>query len=64
MLKYMKISIKKDKVQFRLNSTGREDIEVDDTTLYKLELYLSFGSKVRPRTFGCLAMSSAVFFKF
>ena len=26
-------------------------------------LYVSFGSKVRPRTFGCVAMRSAVFFK-
>ena len=25
-------------------------------------LYVSFGSKVRPRTFGCIAMGSAVFF--
>ena len=25
-------------------------------------LYVSFGSKVRPRTFGCIAMSSAVLF--
>ena len=24
-------------------------------------LYVSFGSKVRPRTFGCVAMRSAVF---
>ena len=24
-------------------------------------LYVSFGSKVRPRTFGCVAMGSAVF---
>ena len=27
-------------------------------------LYLSFGSKVRPRTFGCVAMRSAVLFMF
>ena len=27
-------------------------------------LYVSFGSKVRPRTFGCVAMRSAVFFNF
>ena len=25
-------------------------------------LYVSFGSEVRPRTFGCVAMGSAVFF--
>ena len=25
-------------------------------------LYMSFGSKVRPRTFGCVAMRSAVLF--
>ena len=25
-------------------------------------LYMSFGSKVRPRTFGCVAMGSAVLF--
>ena len=25
-------------------------------------LYLSFGSKVRPRTFGCVAMGSALLF--
>ena len=25
-------------------------------------LYVSFGSKVRPRTFGCVAMSSALLF--
>ena len=25
-------------------------------------LYVSFGTKVRPRTFGCVAMSSAVLF--
>ena len=25
-------------------------------------LYVSFGSKVRPRTFGCVAMHSAVLF--
>ena len=27
-------------------------------------LYVSFGSKVRPRTFGCIAMCSAVLFIF
>ena len=27
-------------------------------------LYMSFGSKVRPRTFGCVAMRSAVLFSF
>ena len=27
-------------------------------------LYVSFGSKVRPRTFGCLAMGRAVLFNF
>ena len=27
-------------------------------------LYVSFGSKVRPRTFGCVAMHSAVLFIF
>ena len=27
-------------------------------------LYVSFGSKVRPRTFGCVAMHSAVLFNF
>ena len=27
-------------------------------------LYVSFGSKVRPRTFGCVAMCSAVLFIF
>ena len=27
-------------------------------------LYASFGSKVRPRTFGCVAMRSAVLFIF
>ena len=25
-------------------------------------LYVSFGSKIRPRTFGCIAMGSAVLF--
>ena len=25
-------------------------------------MYVSFGSKVRPRTFGCIAMHSAVLF--
>ena len=25
-------------------------------------MYMSFGSKVRPRTFGCVAMGSAVLF--
>ena len=25
-------------------------------------LYVSFGSKVRPRTFGCISMGSAVLF--
>ena len=25
-------------------------------------LYVSFGSKIRPRTFGCVAMGSAVLF--
>ena len=34
--------------------------------LWMCVLYVSFGSKVRPRTFGCVAMGSAVlcFFKF
>ena len=27
-------------------------------------LYMSFGSKVRLKTFGCVAMGNAVFFKF
>ena len=27
-------------------------------------MYVSFGSKVRPRTFGCVAMHSAVLFIF
>ena len=27
-------------------------------------LYVSFGSKIRPRTFGCVAMRSAVLFLF
>ena len=27
-------------------------------------LYVSFGSKVRPRTFGCVVMGSAVLFMF
>ena len=27
-------------------------------------LYVSFGSKVRPRTFGCVAMGSALLFMF
>ena len=27
-------------------------------------LYVSYGSKVRPRTFGCVAMHSAVLFIF
>ena len=27
-------------------------------------LYVSFGSKVRPRTFGCVAIRSAVLFVF
>ena len=27
-------------------------------------LYVSFGSKVRPRTFGCVAMGSVVLFIF
>ena len=26
------------------------------------ELYVSFGSKVRPRTFGCVAMGSTLLF--
>ena len=26
-------------------------------------LYVSFGSKVRPRTFGCIAMDSVVYFE-
>ena len=30
--------------------------------LWMCELYVSFGSKVRPRTFGCVAMGSALLF--
>ena len=30
--------------------------------LWMCVLYVSFGSKVRPRTFGCVAMGSALFF--
>ena len=30
--------------------------------LWMCVLYVSFGSKVRPRTFGCVAMSSALLF--
>ena len=30
--------------------------------LWMCVLYVSFGSKVRPRTFGCVAMDSALFF--
>ena len=30
--------------------------------VYMIMLYVSFGSKVRPRTFGCLAMCSVVLF--
>ena len=30
--------------------------------LWMCVLYLSFGSKVRPRTFGCVAMGSALLF--
>ena len=30
--------------------------------LWKCVLYVSFGSKVRPRTFGCVAMGSALLF--
>ena len=29
--------------------------------LWRCVLYVSFGSKVRPRTFGCVAMGSALF---
>ena len=29
--------------------------------LWMCVLYVSFGSKVRPRTFGCVAMGSALF---
>ena len=29
--------------------------------LWMCVLYVSFGSKVRPRTFGCIAMGSALF---
>ena len=32
--------------------------------LWMCVLYLSFGSKVRPRTFGCVAMSSVLSFIF
>ena len=32
--------------------------------LWMCVLYVSFGSKVRPRTFGCVAMRSAVLFIF
>ena len=31
--------------------------------LWMCVLYVSFGSKVRPRTFGCVAMGSALLFK-
>ena len=31
-------------------------------TLWMCVLYVSFGSKVRPRTFGCIAMGSALLF--
>ena len=31
-------------------------------TLWICVLYVSFGSKVRPRTFGCVAMGSALLF--
>ena len=30
--------------------------------LWMCVLYVSFGSKVRPRTFGCVAMGSALLF--
>ena len=30
--------------------------------LWKCVLYVNFGSKVRPKTFGCIAMGSAVLF--
>ena len=30
--------------------------------LWMCVLYVSFGSKVRPRTFGCVAMSSALLY--
>ena len=32
--------------------------------LVAVSMYVSFGSKVRPRTFGCVAMGSAVLFIF
>ena len=32
--------------------------------LWMCVLYVSFGSKVRPRTFGCVVMGSALFFYF
>ena len=32
------------------------------TEMWMCVLYVSFGSKVRPRTFGCVAMSSALLF--
>ena len=32
--------------------------------LWMCVLYVSFGSKVRPRTFGCVAMGSALLFNF
>ena len=32
--------------------------------LWMCVLYVSFGSKVRPRTFGCVAMGSALLFRF
>ena len=31
--------------------------------LWMCVLYVSFGSKVRPRTFGCVVMSSALYFR-
>ena len=34
---------------------------MDAEMLWMCVLYVSFGSKVRPRTFGCVAMGSAVF---
>ena len=32
--------------------------------LWMCVLYVSFGSKVRPRTFGCVAMGSGLLFRF
>ena len=39
---------------------GCRDLCACTEMLWMCVLYVSFGSKVRPRTFGCVAMSSAL----